>query len=292
MPQALDAPRLLRRHGIRPLKRFGQNFLIDRGALLQVVAAAELTGKETVLEVGAGLGALTRELAVGARRVIAIEVDRRLLPILREVLEGLTGVEILAADILEIDLGAVLPVGPYQVVANIPYNITSALIRRFLESQDRPERMVLTIQREVAERIVAGPGAMSLLAVSVQVFGVPKLGARIPAAAFYPRPEVDSAVLRIDTHSTPPFDLSLVEPVFRLAKAGFAQRRKMLKNTLAAGLGWPAEKSVEVLAEAKIRSQARPQELSLEDWAGLARAAIGLGLLEESRRLSRGDGVA
>jgi len=274
-----DAPRLLRRHSIRPLKRLGQHFLVEPRALSQVVSAAELGGTETVLEVGAGLGSLTRALAAKARRVIAVEIDRRLLPPLREVLEGLDAVEIVIGDILEIDLESTIGSDPYLVVANIPYNITSALIRHFLESEIAPQRLVLTVQREVAQRVIAGPGQMSLLALGVRVYGTPSLRARIPARAFYPRPQVDSAVLRVDVHDQPGMAGELLDPVFRLARAGFGQRRKMLKNTLAGEMKWSAVQSAELLAEAGIGVQARPQELDVADWARLAGAAIRLGLL-------------
>jgi len=274
-----DAPRLLRRHSIRPLKRLGQHFLVEPRALSQVVSAAELGGTETVLEVGAGLGSLTRALAAKARRVIAVEIDRRLLPPLREVLEGLDTVEIVIGDILAIDLESTIGSDPYLVVANIPYNITSALIRHFLESEIAPQRLVLTVQREVAQRVIAGPGQMSLLALGVRVYGTPSLRARIPARAFYPRPQVDSAVLRVDVHDQPGMAGELLDPVFRLARAGFGQRRKMLKNTLAGEMNWSAVQLAELLAEAGIGIQARPQELDVQDWARLAGAAIRLGLL-------------
>jgi 16S rRNA (adenine1518-N6/adenine1519-N6)-dimethyltransferase len=275
-----DARRLLKRHSVRPLKRLGQHFMVDPRALNQVVAAAELGGSETVLEVGAGLGSLTRALAIEAGRVIAVELDPRLLPPLREVLHGLSSVEIVIGDILEMDLKSTVGEGPYLVVANIPYNITSTLIRHFLESMTAPQRMVLTIQREVAERVIAGPGQMSLLALGVRVYGTPTIRARVPARAFYPRPQVDSAVLRVDIHDRPTLDGKLLDPVFRLAKAGFGQRRKMLKNTLATGLDWSAAEAAGLLAEAGIGARARPQELDVEEWARLAGTALRLGLLE------------
>jgi 16S rRNA (adenine1518-N6/adenine1519-N6)-dimethyltransferase len=274
-----DARRLLKRHSVRPLKRLGQHFMIDPRALNQVVAAAELGGSETVLEVGAGLGSLTRALAIVARRVIAVELDPRLLPPLREVLHGLSSVEIVIGDILDMDLKSTIGEDPYLVVANIPYNITSNLIRHFLESLTAPHRMVLTIQREVAERVVAGPGQMSLLALGVRVYGNPTIRAQVPARAFYPRPQVDSAVLRVDIHDQPTLDGKLLDPVFRLAKAGFGQRRKMLRNSLATGLNWSVAEAADLLAGAGIGAQARPQELDVGDWARLAGTALRLGLL-------------
>jgi len=279
VPPEFDAPRLLRRYSIRPLKRLGQHFLVEPRALNQVVAAAELGGTETVLEVGAGLGSLTRALAARARRVIAVEIDRRLLPPLSEVLEGLDTVQVVIGDILALDLEALVGSEPYLVVANIPYNITSALIRHFLESEVAPNRLVLTVQREVAQRVIAGPGQMSLLALGVRVYGTPSLRARIPARAFYPRPQVDSAVLRVDVHERKGLEEELLDPVFRLAKAGFGQRRKMLKNTLAGTMKWPIGESEGLLVAAGIGVRARPQELDVEDWARLAGTAMRLGLL-------------
>jgi 16S rRNA (adenine1518-N6/adenine1519-N6)-dimethyltransferase len=263
---------LMRRHGIRPSKRLGQHFLVDAGALRSVVAAAELDPQDNVLEIGPGLGTLTRCLASASRAVVAVELDPRLLPPLREVLGDAPHVRLVQGDILRQDLAALLGPGPYKVVANIPYNITSILIRRLMEADHRPTRIVLTVQREVAERIIVGPGEMSLLALSVAVYGRPKIAARIPPEAFYPPPEVDSAVLRIEV--TPPrLDAALIEPVFRLAQAGFSQRRKQLRNALAAGLR-VAPGQVDVwLERAGLPARARAQELAIEDWERLARAA-------------------
>jgi 16S rRNA (adenine1518-N6/adenine1519-N6)-dimethyltransferase len=272
-----DVPRLLRRHGIRPLKRLGQHFLTDPQAIQSVVEAAELSGEETVLEVGAGLGSLTLALLERAARVIAVEYDPRLLPVLREALPGSPRVQIVAEDILALDLRAAVGTGPYLVVANIPYNITSALIRRFLETEAAPQRMVLTIQREVAERVVAGPGQMSLLALSVRVYGTPRLAARIPAAAFYPRPKVDSAVLRVDLHPRWAVRRELLEPMFELARTGFEQRRKMLKNTLGQALRLSPAGIAEILTEAGLSAEARPQELAVADWVRLTETALARG---------------
>jgi 16S rRNA (adenine1518-N6/adenine1519-N6)-dimethyltransferase len=199
----LDIPSLLRRYGLRPDKRLGQNFLIDQAALGGVVEAAEITVDDTVLEIGSGLGSLTRLLASRAARVVAVELDSNLIPVLREVLAGWRNVTVVQGDILAINLvelvgqppqdGRVLLSGDadqpgYLVVANIPYYITSALIRHLLEAPRKPRRLVLTVQREVAERICAEPGELSLLALSVQVYGVPLIRAHISAAAFSRRP--------------------------------------------------------------------------------------------------------
>jgi len=273
-PSALDARAILRRYGIRPNPRLGQNFLIDSGALTKVIAAAGFTGDEVVLEVGAGLGALTRQLAREVRQVIAVEFDRRLIPVLEQMVENLRNVQLIAGDILSLDLEKLISEQPYRVVANIPYNITSVLIRRLMESPRPAERVVLTVQREVAERIIAKPGAMNLLAISVQLYGEPYVVARIPARAFYPKPKVDSAVLRVDVHPEPKVSRVLIPQLFRLARAGFGQKRKQLHNALAGRLN-VAPAQIEVwLEEAAIRPQSRAQELSLEEWACLAQVVV------------------
>lgn len=261
---------LLKKYRIRPDSRLGQNFLVDSASLDKVVLAAGLIGDETVLEIGAGLGSLTRRLASAARRVIAVEYDQRLLPPLEEMTASLEGVEIISGDILTLNLAALLRDEPYYVVANIPYNITSALIRRLLEIPNPANRIVLTIQREVADRIVAKAGDMSILALSVQIYGRPAVVAHIPAAAFYPQPRVESAVVRIDIHREPLLPHSLITPFFRVAKAGFSQKRKQLKNSLSGGLAITAEEAKSLLDTAHISHQRRAQELSIEEWVRLA----------------------
>ena len=188
--------------------------------------------------------------------------------------ENLGNVQLIAGDILSLDLEKLISEQPYRVVANIPYNITSVLIRRLMESPRPAERVVLTVQREVAERIIAKPGAMNLLAISVQLYGEPDVVARIPARAFYPKPKVDSAVLRVDVHSEPKVSRLLIPQLFRLARAGFGQKRKQLRNALAGRLN-VAPAQIEVwLEEAAIRPQSRAQELSLEEWACLAQVVV------------------
>lgn len=270
----LNARRLLRKHNIHPTRRLGQSFLVDPKALARVVAAADLSGNETVLEVGAGLGALTCRLAEATQQVIAVEVDQRLLPVLREVIHKYENVELVIGDILELDLRSLIDESEYTIIANIPYSITSALIRYLLESEKTAERMVLTVQREVAERIVAHPGSLSLLAISVQIYGKPRIAARIPSEAFYPKPKVDSAVLRIDVHPEAIVSSELIPTLFKLARAGFGQKRKQLRNALAGGLHLSPEITMEWLEKAAIPPKARAQELGLEAWAQLTQVVI------------------
>jgi 16S rRNA (adenine1518-N6/adenine1519-N6)-dimethyltransferase len=272
----IDVPGLLRQHGLRPDKRLGQNFLIDPAALRRVVEAADINSHEVVLEIGAGLGSLTRYIASAARMVVAVELDSDLLPPLKQVLEPFENVRIVEGDILALNPaglmeGLVQEDRGYLVAANIPYYITSALIRHLLESAPLPNRLVLTIQKEVASRIIALPGDMSLLALSVQVYGQPKVAATIPAGAFYPAPNVDSAVVRIDIYDEPVIPTPWLRSFFRLAKAGFSQKRKNLRNALSGGLGWTTGQVEDLLQKADIDPRRRAETLSLHEWNQLAR---------------------
>ncbi len=272
MDSPLNVPQLLRQYGLRPDKRLGQNFLISPAALQKVVAAAELAPDDAVLEIGPGVGSLTVLLAERAQRVVAVELDERLRLPLEAVLRPYPHVRLVFGDILKQDVAALMGNVPYKVVANIPYYITSAVIRHLLSGETRPRRVVLTVQREVAERITARPPHMSLLALSVQVFGEARLAARLPAGAFYPRPQVDSAVVRLDVAPRPRVPETHLKAFFRLAKAGFAQRRKTLRNALAAGLGWPTARALALLEAAGIDPRRRAETLSLDEWATLTAA--------------------
>ncbi len=266
---------LLEQYGIQPARALGQNFLHDPGALRKIVAAAEPGPEETVLEVGAGTGTLTRALLAAGATVLAVETDGRLLPLLRAELPTGAQLRLLHADVLALDLDALLAPDPWVCVANLPYYITGAILRHLLECSHRPRRLVLTVQREVAERVLARPGAMSLLAVSVQFYGRPRIVGRLKPAVFWPRPEVDSAILRIDLPATPPLDVPDEATFFRVARAGFSQKRKQLRNALGNGLGIHAGAAAELLATAGIDPQRRAQTLSLQEWAALARACAG-----------------
>lgn len=265
----LNVTALLRTHGLSPQKSLGQNFLLDQGALRKITEAAEIPSGGEVLEIGPGLGSLTRYLAQAARRVVAVELDGKLIPILREVLAPWPQVEIIQGDILEQDPAALMQSAGYHVVANIPYYITSAVIRHLLESRSAPACMVLTMQKEVAERICAGPGKMSLLALSVQVYGKPVPAVRIPAGAFYPPPKVDSIALRVDMHPEPLVPRAQLDDFFRLARAGFSQKRKTLRNSLAGGLGMEPARVEEMIRAAGIDPQRRAETISIEEWKKL-----------------------
>ncbi len=273
----LDVRGLLKSYGLRPKKSLGQNFLVDPTALDRIVAAGEIQPRDTVLEVGAGLGTLTRALAHGGADVVAVEMDERLLPPLREVLEPWKNVRLVPGDILALEPADLVGVNRYLVVANIPYYITSALIRHLLESAVPPRRLVLTVQREVAQRLCAQPGHLSMLALSVQVYGSPAIRGRIPAGAFFPVPKVDSAVVRVDRYDQPRIPADRLERFFELARAGFGQKRKTLQNALSGGLGWPKERTGALLDQAGLDPRRRAQTLSLEEWGRLTEAFVGAG---------------
>ena len=269
--------RLLERHGISPNKGLGQHLLISRRALNAVVAAADLSPDDNALEVGAGPGVLTRELAGRARRVVAVELDRAMLPVLRETTAGLANVEIIPRSLLDVAPEEVFGDAPYKLVANLPYYITSLILRYLLESANPPRTLVVMVQREVAERLVAGPGEMSLLALSIQFYGTPRIVTYVPATAFYPPPKVDSAIVRVDLHPAPLLDPTARDRFFALIHAGFAEKRKQLHNSLARHLPDPREAIDRWLAEAGIDPMRRPQTLSMEEWLRLARIAVADG---------------
>lgn len=265
-----DVLNLLKKYGLRPRKGLGQNFLVSQEALRKIVAAAGVGARDTVLEVGPGLGGLTLALAAAARRVVAVEIDRDLLGPLEEVLTGTENIRLVLGDILEVDLAALIPPGePFLVVANIPYYITSAIFRHLLESGHPPLRLVLTVQQEIAKRICAQPPDMNLLGLSVGVYGRPDTVLRIPAGAFYPPPRVDSAVVRVDLHPEPMFPPEAMDLFFRLTRAGFSQKRKTLRNSLSAGMAWSKDRTGEVLVAAGVDPMRRAETLSFEEWGAI-----------------------
>lgn len=270
----LNIPQILRQYGIHPRKGLGQNFLVDDTFLQKIVSVAKINPSDTVLEIGPGLGNLTRHLSLASRSVIAVELDADLFPALEAILAPYKNVKLVQADILQIDPSSLIESPNYLVVANIPYYITSAVIRHLLEGARHPRRIVLTIQQEVANRICAMPGDMSLLALSVQVYGLPQIRAHIPARAFHPSPKVDSALLTIDIYPQPIIPSQLLEPFFMLAKAGFAQKRKTLRNSLSAGLRIPPGRMEIILDNVGIDSQRRAETLDLTEWGKLSDAFL------------------
>ncbi len=268
---SLQARAILRGYGIKPRKALGQNFLISSGVREIIIDSAEIQPDDVVLEIGAGLGALTERLVQEAERVVSVELDENLYRILTDTLGDIENLDILQADILELEPAQLGLSAGYVVVANIPYNITSAVIRHLMESQTPATRVVLTIQKEVAERIVAGPGDMSLLALSVQIFGDPSIRAQISPGSFYPPPSVDSAVVRIDMHSDLTVTDAEIETLFKLARAGFAQKRKQLKNALAHGLPLDKSGAESLLRSCGVEPRSRAQALDVDTWVRLAK---------------------
>ena len=265
----LNAAAVLKRSGLRADKSLGQNFLQDSSALEKIAEAAEILADDCVLEIGAGLGSLTRYLAVSAREVTAVELDADLLAPLQAVLSPYRNVRVVHGDILKLSISELIDQTNYIVAANIPYHITSAIIRHLLEGEIKPRRIVLTVQKEVAERICAEPGDLSLLALSVQVYGKPGIAATIPAGSFHPVPKVDSAILRIDIYDEPLIPKELLITFFKLIKAGFSQKRKTLRNSLSSGLHIPPPQAEALLTSAGIDPMRRAETLSIEEWKGL-----------------------
>ncbi len=266
---------MLRRFGIRPAKRWGQHFLVSARALDAIVDAAELTRADSVLEIGPGLGTLPEALAARAGAVTAIEVDRRLAEVLRTRLGGLPNVRIVEGDALHADLSALFAgPGVRKAVANLPYNIAAPLLLRLLEPALMIARLVVTVQREVAERVVARAGtpAYGRLSVAVQYRAAARIAARIPAGAFLPAPDVESAVLVLAPHARPPVTVGNEAFLFRVVAAGFGHRRKTLANALARGLDLTPPAVEAACRSAGVDPRARAETLDLEAFAALARA--------------------
>jgi 16S rRNA (adenine1518-N6/adenine1519-N6)-dimethyltransferase len=266
---SINVSRLLRDYGIRPDKSLGQNFLQDDAALRKIISVSQIAPSDTVLEIGPGLGSLTRYLAITAKDVIAVELDDTLLPILSSIIKEYKNARVVHGDILKIPVADLIKSNTYRVVANIPYYITSAIIRHLLGSQPRPKSIVLTVQKEVAQRICAKPGDMSLLALSVQIFGEPVIVAEIPSDAFFPAPNVDSSVIRLEIFSELVIPATQHDTFFRLAKAGFSQKRKTLRNSLSAGMAISGDDAEGLLKKSGIDPKRRAETLSIPEWANL-----------------------
>ncbi|MCB9422499.1 MAG: ribosomal RNA small subunit methyltransferase A [Ardenticatenaceae bacterium] len=261
---------LLERHGLEPKKSLGQNFLFDEQILSRIVAAAEVVETDHVLEIGPGLGSLTQVLAETAASVTAVELDSRFLPILQEQLQPYNNVTLVHGDILEQNPADWFD-GPYKVVANVPYYITGAILRHLLSAPPRPSVMVLTVQKEVAERVTAVPPHMSLLAVSVQYYGQVQIVDTIKAGAFWPRPDVDSAVIHLEIKNGTQMNADDTDLFFRIVKAGFSQKRKQLQKNLRQ-LEYDQGKIADILEQAGINGRRRAETLNLDEWHQLMRA--------------------
>jgi len=259
---------LLRRHRIDLKHSLGQNFLTDPGLRDAVAEQAGLSPEDEVLEVGAGVGTLTVALAPRCRRVMAVELDGRLIPALRESLVGLDNVEVVRTDILRFNVRSAFPDGKEIVAGNIPYNLTGALIRKLLDDPPRPRRLSLVVQKEVADRWTASSGA-SLATVAVQVFAEARTLLTIPATAFTPSPRVDSALVRLEVRERPAVDVDDLQAFFRFVEAVFQGRRKQLGGTLGRMSGIGSTAAGPRLREVGIDPERRPQTLNLGEWEAL-----------------------
>lgn len=264
-----DAPRP------RLKKHLGQHFLTNRGILQHITNAAELTADDVAVEVGPGAGVLTEQLVAQAGRVIAVEVDSDLLPQLQTRFAAAPHFHLVHGDILDLPpgellAGAGLPAEqPYKLVANLPYYITAPVLRHFLTAANRPTRLVVLVQLEVASRLVAAPGDFSLLAIAVQFYGRPSLITKVSPGSFNPPPKVSSAVVRIDTYERPPVQVPGEAAFFATVRAGFRAPRKQLRNSLSQGWGVPGAEAAALVEAAGIDPQRRPETLTLDEWARL-----------------------
>ncbi|HEX6258168.1 MAG TPA: 16S rRNA (adenine(1518)-N(6)/adenine(1519)-N(6))-dimethyltransferase RsmA [Candidatus Saccharimonadales bacterium] len=253
----------------QPNKNLGQHWLHDAATLHHICDAADITPNDTVLEIGPGLGTLTQVLVGRAKKVIAVEFDPDLAKQLPKRVTA-KNLEVVQSDILKFNLSG-LPPG-YKVVANVPYYITSKIVQLLLTAQNRPSRTVLLVQKEVAERLAAGPGDMSILAVSAQLFAEAKLGNVVPAKLFTPPPKVDSQVVILKTRTQELFTDIDEKLFFKVVKAGFSAKRKKLRSSLAGGLGVSKDEAETLLNRAEVNPDDRAEALSLEDWTALARS--------------------
>ncbi len=251
-------------------KSLGQNFLKSKQALRDIVQAGEVTEKDTILEIGPGKGALTGELLAHGGTVIAIEKDRELITYLSEKFKAEIATKkllLIEDDILDFEFSIYkLSATTYKLIANIPYNITGAIIRKFCEAEQQPERMVLLVQKEVAERIVARDKKESILSISVKAYGTPKIIAKVPARYFSPAPKVDSAIIAITNISKNMFTAVSEQSFFEIVRSGFAHKRKVLIKNLEEGVSIPKEKLLIIWEQLTLSPNVRAEELSLENW--------------------------
>ncbi|MCA9887697.1 MAG: ribosomal RNA small subunit methyltransferase A [Anaerolineae bacterium] len=264
---------LLDEYGVTPKKSLGQNFMHDPNTIEKIVATARLMPDDTVIEVGPGTGQLTAELAKLARHVIAVEVDERMQPILEDRFADTKNVYFVYQDILKTDVLKLVGMDDFVVVANVPYYITTAIISHLLENYRRPRRLVITMQYEVAQRIIAPIGDMSVLAVSVQFYGKPNIVSRLKPAVFWPRPNIDSAILVVECYERPAVEVPSDKAFFKVVRAGFSQKRKQLRNSLSSGLGISSTQAGDLLDKAHIEASRRAETLTLQEWADLTQIA-------------------
>jgi 16S rRNA (adenine1518-N6/adenine1519-N6)-dimethyltransferase len=283
---------LLQQYDLRAKKGLGQHFLVNSGILKNILQAADLSSHDLVLEIGPGLGVLTRELVEKAGYVIGIELDSKLAEMLLQTLSPFKNVSIINQDILEIEPlellqqekdkfpSQIFNQTKYKLVANLPYYITAPILRHFCEAKLKPQAMVVMVQKEVAKNIISQPGDMSILAISIQFYGQPKIISMVPAGNFYPPPKVDSAILKIDLYPQPQVKVTSEAGFFKVVRAGFCAARKQIANSLAQGLDIPKAEVLSLLEKAHLSPHSRAEDLKLEEWANLER------ILFEEKRLT------
>lgn len=260
---------LLADYGLSPNKTYGQNFLLDEIVLQDMVSSAKVSKNDVVLEVGPGIGNLTKFLLESSKQVIAIEKDPQFVPVLNSLKKKYKNFQYILADALEVDLQKELPAGDYKVVANIPYYATGKLVQKFIQANRKPVSMTLLMQKEVAQNIVAKPGSLNLLAISVQLYANPELVEIVRAEKFYPAPKVDSAVIHIVLPKRQKYKVEDEKKLFKLLKACFSGKRKQIHNTLTKNLGVPKSEVENVLKEISLDATARPQQLTIDNWLAL-----------------------
>jgi 16S rRNA (adenine1518-N6/adenine1519-N6)-dimethyltransferase len=264
---------LLDRHGLRPSRALGQHYLADPNTARRIVRLAGVQPGDSVLEVGPGVGSLTLALAEAGARVTALELDRHVIPALEEVVVDAPEVRVVQGDALDVDLAELLDSGPHwSVVANLPYNVATPIVVRLLESEPRVSSLLVMVQREVGERLAASPRTKAYGAVSVKVayFAAAHVQGVVSPNVFYPPPKVDSALVRLERHAAPPVSVPSTDDLFALVRAGFSQRRKMLRRALQPVL---QDATTATLERAGVSPTARAEQLDLDAWAAVARAA-------------------
>lgn len=269
---------LAKKYHVAPDTAIGQHFILSDAVLETMVAESGVGPEDTVLEIGPGWGALTVRLCASAQSVVAVELDQRVLPALEKLQSLHPNLTVHQGDILRsrLSLNAFLEEGSYKIVSNIPYSITSRILRIFLEESPRPSSMTLLVQKEVAERVVAKPGSMSVLSVMCQIYSRPRLIRTVPPDCFWPPPDVDSAMIHLDAIGTAEQNYrAALEPLnisdcLRIVKIGFSSRRKQLHNNLSAGLRIPTEAAKSILKRCRIQPAVRAQELTIEEWVKIA----------------------
>lgn len=268
-----DLKNLLRRYNLKPNFTYGQNFLVDEIALEDIVDAAEIKPEDCVLEIGPGIGNLTERLLEKAKFVLSVEKDPKFHPLLHALKKDhRENFRFEIADALEYDFQSFfkeLGCKSYKVVANIPYFITGKILQMLMTAEFKPSSVIVLTQKEVARNVTAKVGELSILAISIQIFGKPEIVRTVPAQSFYPAPKVDSAVLKINLPDKPLFKIEDEKKFFKVVKACFLGKRKQIHNTLVNNLGLKKEQVTEILASLKINPAARPQELSIQQWLEL-----------------------